>query len=550
MSSNLYPLIYKPGIKRDGTLFQADYCTDGQWVRFQRGNVRKMGGMKAFSHIPAQDLDRVSNILMVPDTNNNDNIIVYLAQATNSITRGGLSQDFETQANTVIVYTIQAGTGPYLWKSELAVQGNNQQVIFIGSVSFNNINNNDNSILLFGNLSGNVNLQQPPILPNLSGVSGALFVNPYLFIYGSNGLVQWSNSTNIQDFSKVADQNISISNDKVIDMKSIRGGVNTPTLLCWTLTSVVRLINTGTAETLLFQKDVLSKSSSILSSRCVVEYDGLFFWPGTNRFFQYNGIVQELSNTMNLNYFYYNLDMSNRQLVYGVKNTQFGEIWWFYPKKGQNAINGIFNNRAIIYNIRENAWYDTEINRSAAYYSEDYGFMATYGQSLTTPVTPLALYRHEYETFGDQNLINLNINEQIPIANERVVEVPIPSNITTPTISWAAFNPMKQLTGVDRWMYLITIEPDFTLMPPPNPQGLNFFGTDMTVVINTKQYAQDLNFPSPAYQIISPLITGMDPLLAKVDTAYQGRHITLTFTTTKNFEMGHIMLLIGIGDGQ
>ena len=35
-----------PGIKRDGTKFEGDNYTDGQWVRWQRGLPRKIGGYK------------------------------------------------------------------------------------------------------------------------------------------------------------------------------------------------------------------------------------------------------------------------------------------------------------------------------------------------------------------------------------------------------------------------------------------------------------------------------------------------------------------------
>ena len=49
MEKNLYPLLFKPGIKRDGTLFQSEYCTDGQWVRFQRGTAKKIGGMRSIN---------------------------------------------------------------------------------------------------------------------------------------------------------------------------------------------------------------------------------------------------------------------------------------------------------------------------------------------------------------------------------------------------------------------------------------------------------------------------------------------------------------------
>ena len=36
----------KPGIKRDGTVFEGDFYVDGQWVRFQRGLPRKMWGYR------------------------------------------------------------------------------------------------------------------------------------------------------------------------------------------------------------------------------------------------------------------------------------------------------------------------------------------------------------------------------------------------------------------------------------------------------------------------------------------------------------------------
>ena len=37
----------EPGIKRDGTKFDGNFYTDGQWVRWQRGLPRKIGGYKA-----------------------------------------------------------------------------------------------------------------------------------------------------------------------------------------------------------------------------------------------------------------------------------------------------------------------------------------------------------------------------------------------------------------------------------------------------------------------------------------------------------------------
>ena len=37
------------GIKRDGTKYDGDFYTDGQWVRFQRGLPRKIGGYRSIN---------------------------------------------------------------------------------------------------------------------------------------------------------------------------------------------------------------------------------------------------------------------------------------------------------------------------------------------------------------------------------------------------------------------------------------------------------------------------------------------------------------------
>jgi hypothetical protein len=44
--TSIYSLAIPAGIKRDGTIFQADQYTDGVWCRFQRGDPKKMGGYK------------------------------------------------------------------------------------------------------------------------------------------------------------------------------------------------------------------------------------------------------------------------------------------------------------------------------------------------------------------------------------------------------------------------------------------------------------------------------------------------------------------------
>ena len=45
MADYIFPLTYKAGINRDGSAFQPEYCNDGQWIRFNEGKVKKIGGV-------------------------------------------------------------------------------------------------------------------------------------------------------------------------------------------------------------------------------------------------------------------------------------------------------------------------------------------------------------------------------------------------------------------------------------------------------------------------------------------------------------------------
>jgi hypothetical protein len=129
-----------------------------------------------------------------------------------------------------------------------------------------------------------------------------------------------------------------------------------------------------------FQFDTISTQSSIMSSQSVIEYDGIFYWLGTDRFLSFNGVVREVENNMNQNFFFDNLNYANRQKVFAYKVPRFGEIWWCFPFGDSTE-----PNHAIIYNVRENIWYDTALpngGRGAGL------FPAVFRKPLLTGVTP------------------------------------------------------------------------------------------------------------------------------------------------------------------
>lgn len=531
MAGNLFPLTYRPGIKRDGTTFQSDYCTDGQWVRFQRGIVKKIGGMFGNVGFPFDVADPITagnipNILLISSTTSS-NFYAYIGTSLYTSSRV-YKEEFTPQSifSEIRKELITPDLGvksTFMWQFEIVIREGVKNIVCFGADNAANISQNSAPILYAGPVEAPPNTQL--ILRDLPPLAngGICYVNPYLFAYGSNGYVAYSSTADPLDFTadRVGGGELTISNDKVIFGSAIRGGSNSPSLLFWTQGSVVKISNVGDIA-VTFKIDVISKSSSILSSRCVVEYDGVFFWIGTDRFFVYNGIVQEMPNTMNLNYFFNNIDLKHRQKVFGVKNTKYGEIWWFYPEKNQG--NPVQNTRALIYNKRENSWYDTAINRDCGVFFEDLGFMCTFGKPLINPDNYLYVWRHEVGI--DQ------VYYPRGLGGNTLLTIPISSSFTTPTFSWSAFNPLKQQTGVDRWVDLQRIEPDFIMDNGDD---------EMNLVVNTKEYAQSENVTS-------------DPITftkntEKLDMNVQGRHMNFTFSSNRNFEIGYTMILLGIGDG-
>lgn len=534
MPANLYPLLMKPGIKRDGTDYQAEYCTDGQWVRFQRGKPQKIGGMQSLTTSTGLN---VSDLLAVPS---GDYMLHYIASST-GIYLLEANMNFTWTGRTFDISP--AGVTSDSWQSEIVSNplggGNNLDpqlnIVYLRTSNNRNINDNSAASLYSARFSTD-DLLQPVVGLNPSCNGGICFAAPYLFAYGSNGIMQYSTANNPLDFgtggaTPGGAQIISNSGAKIIHARSIRGGTNAPSLIFWSMNEVIRVLNVGLTAAAPFKSDIIAKGVSILSPRCVIEHRGLFIWPGTDDFYIYNGIVETVGNIINKKYFFDNIDMNYRQNVFGVRVPEFNELWWFYPEKigapnrPTNPAPPVgTNTRAIIYNILENSWYDTAISRDVGYYSNDIGSLFTYGSTLTDPNAgyPKALFRHE-----------VGVNETIPVVD--VPSNPIVSFFKTPTISWEAFNPMKQLTGVDRWVDLQRIQPDFVMN--------NDIDT-ITLTVNSKLYAQ-----SPEVINVRPEFT-FNNTTDKINVDLQGNNLTFTFTSQGYFELGHTIIALGLGDGR
>ena len=206
---------------------------------------------------------------------------------------------------------------------------------------------------------------------NISVSGGVVSLHPYVFVYGNNGLIKNCSAGNTNDWVSADANEVSVATGKIVQGLPVRGGSNAPSGLFWSLDSLIRVSFIGGSGTppQYWRYDLISSQSSILSSQSVIEYDGIYYWCGVDRFLLYNGVVKEIPNTMNQNYFFDNLNYAQREKVWVSKVPRFGEIWWFYPRGNATECTD-----AIIYNIRENTWYDAGqalgARRSAGYVSQ------------------------------------------------------------------------------------------------------------------------------------------------------------------------------------
>lgn len=506
LSANQIPqdtwaLRVKPGVKRDGTVFEEDYWTSCQWTRFQRGLPRSIGGYQRV--VPG--FNAISRGLYVfPNQGVNyvtsgwsDGVEVALTDASGF---GGGTQD-RTPAGFV-------ADDDNVWQFDAMFNagGSNTALIAHAAPNLNYIDSDVAMPVYYGDATATDAL----VTVGQSVSGGAVVLHPYLMIYGSDGQVAWSDANTPTNFATGDAGSARICENKIVKGLITRGGFYSPAGLLWSLTSLIRATFIGAPA--IFRFDTISDQTSILSSSCVIEYDGLYFWIGIDRFLVFNGTVKEVPNNMNINYFFDNLNFAQRQKVWACKIPRYGEIWWFYPKGDATECND-----AIIYNVREDTWYDAGLAPGAARSS---GF---YAQVFPQPLMmsnvldeggAVSLWKHE-----------TGANEVSDTVNA------IRSFIDTCDISWCASGPDHQWTGRDVQVRLESMEPDFVM------------SAAMSITVFGRDFAQGTTLPMKTFPFT--------PSTDRIDMKQMVRQMRLRFESNivnGAWQMGQPLLHWGVGD--
>lgn len=354
----------QPGIKRDGTRFEGDFYTDGQWVRFQRGLPRKIGGYRSIQKY-------LTEISRGFSTFTQQGLVYCHSGGPSKLERFTIDGTKNSSVISDRTPTTLVTSDDNRWMFQTMYDSSTTANAIVAHVSPNAqcICNDAGGQIFSGNVLGTTALTEITIPAGLNATGGIVIIHPYLFFYGTAGIIGWSIPGDPTDLSGSGSGVARPWGQKIIKGMPLRGGAgSSPAGIFWAFDAVLRANFVGGST--VFEFDVLATDTSIMSADSVVDYDGVYYWAGVDRFLMFNGVVREVPNTLNLNWFFDGLNAAQRSKVFAFKVTRYGEIWWCYPRGSATECS-----HAVIYNVRENTWYDTELPanlRSAGHFSQSF----------------------------------------------------------------------------------------------------------------------------------------------------------------------------------
>lgn len=582
-----YTLPSMPGVRRDGTVTDSDYFNDAQWVRFlrEKGRVRKMGGYQLSSNTLAgpargtfvwshQYTNRVFTFsqfgVQYVDIDANG-----LGGAVNDITPAGYAAAATTLWSYDILFDAAAGSG-------------NTVLLCTPMNTLTNMDDPTQSAVYTTIINATPVAQLVAITDVNAVAPGGLFCTPpYAFLLGNDGNCSWSDANLPQNYGGAGsnpggDQGTArVTGTKLVKGLPMRSGSG-PGGMIWSLDSVVRADFVGGSDIFKFSQ-INSGESSVLSQNAIIQYNSDWFWIGIDKFYVSDGAtVAELPNMMSRDWFFDNLNFSQRQKVWALRMPRWGEIWWFFPFGDATECD-----HAIIYSTTLQTWYDTAITRSSGTtprvikyplmtdtapnnqmvltYTVSAGSVAVNdvlrgvvsgatgsvqliqgGGPFTAQVTLTnAPVMFEGEAFVDvtsaatgtitaaQALYSLYTHEHGNNAVNGVNSDAIPAYFETCNFGLpTGGTQITSMEGVDQWTRLRRVEPDFEL------QGA------MTMDVITREFAQSEDVVAGSYTF--------DSETGKIDTdGVQGREIRIRFTSNAIdgfFEQGDIIITTDPGD--
>jgi hypothetical protein len=154
------------------------------------------------------------------------------------------------------------------------------------------------------------------------------------------------------------------------------------------------------------------------SRHSVVAVDAGAFWMGKEAFFSFDGSIARQLQSDVQDYVFDNMNANQISKVYGIHNSEYGEIWWFYPSANATECDSY-----VAYDYQENHWHIGTIDRTCGM---DQG---VFDEPIYVDATGV-LYNHElhgighgsYTPFAESSAISLGNGDSVMKVNQLIAD--------------------------------------------------------------------------------------------------------------------------------
>lgn len=494
----------QPGIQRDGTRYDGNSFIDGQWCRFYRDQPRKIGGYAA---VDIGNTEIIRDLLAVP---NGSNVSIYLGRASslsyitlppNNNVDPSVIDEIDRTPTSLFASNPENSWSLSIFTST-SVDFPNPQIVAQVTTNASDINNMQNGYIFYGDITNNLPLvavqdMNAMATPYITCSGGIVYIAPVLIAYGNNGVIQWTNEGELLQWSKseIPNQAV-IANTKLVYGVPIVGA-QVPTVLFWSINSLIRSsyvpVTTDGITQNVFSSTTIEDNISIISANCVVRYQQMFFWIGVDTFYQYDGVVRPIPNTMNRDWFFNNVNFEQRNKIFGICIPRYDEIWWFYPSG-----NSTENDKVVILNVVNGYWFDTAIGRAA-------------GLQTSLFPKPLLADNVTTRTYTRQGPLDTYLLWQHEIGTDKVI-----NDQSFAINSYHTYNIIDLFSSDgnnNRLLRTRRVEPNYKM------------SGNMTMTITNLMFANDINNGEALTE--GPFTFNQQT--QKIDTSSQGREVFITF---------------------
>ena len=206
-------------------------------------------------------------------------------------------------------------------------------------------------------------------------------------------------------------------------------------ILVFTDTSVHSMQYLGAPFT--FGVTQISENTTIASPNAAVAVDDVVFWMGKSDFYVYTGQVVKLPCTLQT-YVFDNFNYTQAEKVTAGLNSEFSEVWWFYPSANSNNIDSY-----IVYNYLEKVWYYGSLTRTVwldrgaenypiAASNDGYLYYHEFGQDDGSQNPPVAI-----ESYIESSQISIGEGDRFVSLSRLIPDITFTgSSASTPAVSF------------------------------------------------------------------------------------------------------------------